>query len=101
MLAFVNDTRFQYPSLAGISWLKVGPAMSSQRFALPKADRYEIRFEMSLKPSDGSVKQLVSQQQVLITKLPHAGDYNLHFKQGRTRDAGVSATVRFSLEAAQ
>jgi hypothetical protein len=75
--------------------------MSSQRFALPRADRYEIRFEMNLKPSGGSLKQLVSQEQVVITKLPHAGHYNLHLKQGQTRDAGVSATVRFSIEAAE
>jgi hypothetical protein len=53
VFAYVNDTRFQYPSLAGVSWLKVGPAMSSQRFTLPKAARYEIRFEMNLKTPGG------------------------------------------------
>ena len=102
--AYVNGTPFRYPSLAGVEWLKVGPAMSSQAFQLPKSDKYEVRFEMAMKgTSPGTTGEFVSQQVVTVTKLPHSGDYNVYRKEegvGVTRSASVEAAVRFALDPA-
>ena len=104
--AFVNGTSFQYPSLAGVEWLQAGPSMSPQAFPLPKAEKYELRFEMDLKSQrPGATGVLVSQQVVTITKLPTPGEYNLHRKQqqpgvGVTRSASVNAAVRYAVESA-
>jgi hypothetical protein len=104
--AFVNGTSFRYPSLAGIEWLQVGPSMSLQAFPLPKAEKYELRFEMDLKSQrPGATGEFVSQQTVTIAKLPTIGEYNLHRKQqqpgvGITRSASVNAAVRYAVEPA-
>ena len=80
--------------------------MSAQAFQLPKAEKYELRFEMDLKSQrPSSTGELVSQQTVTIAKLPTTGEYNLHRKQqqagvGVTRSASVSAAVRYSVEPA-
>ena len=97
--AFVNGTPFRYPSLSGIEWLQVGPAMSAQSFPLPKSDRYELRFEMAMKePSSTTIREFVSQQTITVTKLPFSGDYNVFRKEGVTRSASVDASVRFAIE---
>ena len=104
--AFANGTPFPYPSLAGVEWMQVGPSMSPQAFPLPKAEKYELRFEMDLKSQHpGSTGELVSQQTVTIAKLPTTGEYNLHRKQqqpgvGVTRSASVNAAVRYAVEPA-
>lgn len=104
--AFVNGTPFRYPSLAGVEWLQVGPSMSAQAFSLPRAERYELRFEMELKSRRPGVSgELVSQQTVAINKIPMTGQYNLHRKQqqpgvGVTRSASVNAAVRYAVERA-
>jgi len=104
--AFVNGTPFRYPSVAGVEWLQVGPSMSPQGFPLPKAEKYELRFEMDIKSQhSGSTRELVSQQVITIAKLPTAGEYNLHRKQqqpgvGVTRSASVNAAVRYAVEPA-
>jgi hypothetical protein len=40
------------------------------------------------------------EDQVVVAKSPHKGDYNLHIKQGTTRAASVSATIHFAVEPA-
>jgi hypothetical protein len=94
--AFVNGTKYRYPSVADIEWLKVGPSMSLGIFEIPKSETYEVRFEATLKDSDPI--RLVSQEVLQISTLPYSGDYDLHKTMITTRDASVSASVRFSIE---
>jgi hypothetical protein len=94
--AFVNGTKYQYPSVADIEWLKVGPSMSPGIFEIPRSDTYEVRFEAMLR---GSVPvRLVSQEVLQISELPYSDEYGLHKTEMTTRDASVSASVRFSME---
>jgi hypothetical protein len=94
--AFVNDTKYRYPSVADVEWLNVSPSMSLGIFELPNSKTYEVRFEAILKNSDPI--RLVSQDVEQISKLPYAGNYDLHKTMTTTRDASVSANVRFSIE---
>ena len=95
--AFVNDTPFRYPSVAGIEWLRVGPSMSSQRFKLPRStDGYNIRFEMTLRTGSAE-KRFASQATEVITSFPSEGSYNLHQVNRLTRAANVAAAVVFSV----
>ena len=99
--AFVNGTEFRYPSVAGVEWLKVAPSMSGQTFRLPKADEYEIRFEMRKREGAKSrVARLVSQETVTLRDSPFAGTYRLHGLDPTsiTRSGEVSAEVNFSFE---
>ncbi len=96
IIAYVNGSKFQYPSIAGITWLKVGPGMSPQIIEIPTAERYETRFELNLKLPDG-IKRLVSQTVLPISELPFTADYKLHPVAGETREAAVGAVVSFSL----
>lgn len=106
VVAFVNETPFTYPSLAGVDWLSVGPAMSSQTFQLPKAQKYEIRFEMETKGTPGrpGVKY-VSQETVLINRFPFSGEYSVYPTKkegvGVSRAASVGAEIKFSVETPQ
>jgi hypothetical protein len=102
--AYVNGTQFHYPSLAGIEWLDVAPSMSSQTFRLPAAERYEIRFEMETKGNANVPPGVpyVSQETVIVDKLPFKGEYNVFQarREGTTmsRAGGPGAAVRFSIE---
>ena len=98
--AFVNGTEFRYPSLADVEWLRVGPAMAGQVFKLPRAERYELRFEMR-KKSGGNIVHLVSQETVSLAK-PTAGSYALYGfdPESKTRDATVRAQVSYAFEPA-
>ena len=75
--------------------------MSAQKFKLPEAESYELRFEMKLGVPGEPLAELVSQEIITVTKTPHSGIYNLHKKLAATRAASVSAAVRYSMEAPQ
>lgn len=96
VIAYVNDTAFQYPSVGGVTWLKVGPVMAPQIIEIPKADLYVTRFELNLKLPD-TVKKLVSQTVLRVTELPFNTEYNLYPLEGQTRAASISAVVKFSI----
>lgn len=96
--AYVNDTQYRYPGVAGISWLKVGPSMSPGIFEVPKSDSYEVRFEAVVRDTSSNSTRLVSQQVLQFSKLPFSGRYNLHKTQNATRSASVSAAVQFVVE---
>ena len=101
--AFVNGTEFLYPSIGGVEWLKVGPAMAGQTFKLPKAEQYEVRFEMRKRTGpDPAVARLLSQETVTLARVPRRGSYSLHGFDpvGLTRSGTVSAEVLFSFEEA-
>lgn len=98
---FVNGTEFRYPSLAGVEWLKVAPSMAGQSFPLPKAEQYEVRFEMRKRESPGAAAaSLRSVETVTLKKEPFEGSYGLHGfdPASRTRSGSVSAQVDFSFE---
>ena len=97
----VNGTVFQYPSVGGVEWMNVGPAMSPQRFRLPPIGAgYDVRLEMTVR--EGSlVTRLASQSVESVSVLPFKSTYQLHQVSGMTRAAGVAATVTYSVAAAR
>ena len=96
---FVNGTEYQYPSVAGVKWLKIGRAMSPGTFKLPNSKIYEVRFEANLR--NYKTTYLSSQRVVLVSKLPYSDDYPLYgVNEQMTRSASVSATVDYSIEKA-
>ena len=96
---FVNGTKFTYPSLAGVEWLQVGPAMSGQTFELPKSDSYTLRFEMRKREArDGSVSRFASQETVPLSAKA-SGHYNLYFvDRMMKRSASVDAQIRYTFD---
>lgn len=95
--AIVNQNEYDYPSLAGVEWLEVGPQMSSQQFKIPTRDEgYEVRFSMRLKNGEEIIK-LESQETLHIQDLPNEGGFNLHKVNEGVRSASVSARVNYKL----
>jgi len=99
--AYVNGTAYRYPSVAGVEWLAVASTMSGQTFSLPKADHYELRFEVlkRLKSSRKEVSKLVSQEVLTLTK--SASDlYRVHGfdRTSGTRSGTIDGEVGWSLE---
>lgn len=97
---FVNGTEFIHPSIAGVTWMKVGTAMSEKIIELPRSERYDIRFEMRVR--DGPTfkpRQRVSQQVTPVQTLPFAESYNLYDLTMNTRAATVSASVAYEIYA--
>lgn len=99
VFAFVNETKFKYPSISGVEWLKVGPSMSPGIFDVPKSDIYEVRFEMKTRNSGSP--NFVSEQVLRVSKLPYSDEYKLHQVNNRSRAASVSAAIDFSIEEGQ
>jgi hypothetical protein len=98
--AEVNGTAFVYPSLAGVQWAEVGPSMSSQQFQLPPSQLpLHLRFTALLRPSGGQPAKLVSQQTIIVDKLPAQGRYSLYKNQAGVRAASISAAVKYSIVA--
>jgi hypothetical protein len=104
--AFVNDTEFVYPSLAGVEWLEVGPTMAAQQFRLPPAgpNGYEIRFNMIVRERASDEPNtflyrdsFTSVQRVFVKALPANGEYKLHLLRNAVRGPGVDAVIRFSV----
>lgn len=108
VFAFVNGTSFKHPSVGGVEWMKVGPNMSHKIIELPKAEAYQIRFELRYKEGDvvlGSSTNLVpkefnrmaSQMVTQVLKYPFTEVYNLYKVNDRSRGASVSASVKYTL----
>ena len=99
VVIFVNGTKYQYPSLAGVKWLKTGRTMSPGTFKVPNDQIYEVRFEATLRNFEATY--LASQRVVRISKLPYSNEYDLYkVNEEMTRSAYVSATVHYSIEKA-
>ncbi|MGE3853353.1 MAG: hypothetical protein AB7K09_16565 [Planctomycetota bacterium] len=99
---FVNGTEYRHPSVAGVEWMRVGPAMSEKIIELPVAPRYEVRFELRLRDgSQGQTKLRLRAAQKIsyITSLPFSEEYSLYDIDGTTRSAGVSAVVAYKVYA--
>lgn len=95
---FVNGTEYKHPSVAGVEWMKVGPAMSEKIIELPTSPRYDVRFEMRLREGPTlRMHQKVSQQITPIKTLPYSEEYNLYQVENKTRAAGVSAVVPYEV----
>ena len=99
--ALVNGTIFQYPSLAGISWLEVGPDMPTQVFQLPRSERYEVRFEVLKKANLGQTKKMVSQSVVTVAETPASGEYNVYPIDGNIHATRISGAVEYSVTLAK
>ena len=101
IFAYVNGTKYTYPSIGGVEWMEVAPSMSGQTFRLPESDRYEIRFEM-LKRSKGSNQEakFLSQEVISTSEGINQERYSLHGfdASSGTRSGSVSAEVIYSLK---
>jgi hypothetical protein len=119
----VNDTEFDYPSVAGAWWAQVGPSMSLRTIQVPLRDDgfYYVSFSLDMKregdagaaahaesdtANDGLLRidapvQASSQQAVPIHSLPFSGDYALYVidPASQLRFANVIATVHYSMSA--
>lgn len=97
VVILVNGTKYQYPSVAGVKWLKIGSTMSPGTFKLPNSQIYEVRFEANLRKYEATY--VASQRVVRVSKLPYSDEYELYkVNEEMTRSASVSATVRYSIE---
>jgi hypothetical protein len=96
----VNGSEYRHPSVAGVEWMKVGPAMSEKIIELPTASRYDVRFEMRLRDGPkGPTKLRAAQKITYITTLPFSEEYSLYDIDGDSRAAGVSAVVSYEVYA--
>jgi hypothetical protein len=94
--AYVNGQTFRYPSVANVEWVTVGEGMSPHTFEIPRAERYEVRFEMLINRHE-TVETLVSQQILRFSTLPYTNTYSLHAVRSSIHEAAVSANVSFSM----
>lgn len=98
LLVFVNDTEYRHPSVAGVEWMKVGPAMSVKIIELPVASIYQVRFEMRLREGPNGPTRLRAAQRIdHITTLPFSEEYPLYDIDVQIRHAGVSAVVTYEV----
>lgn len=107
--AIVNGTTFVHPSVGGVKWMKVGPDMSEKRIELPRSDRYDIRFEMTLRNGGSFVgtgakrleaehaSQTGSQLVRTVWQLPFSEEYKLYDIVGQSRAPSVRATVSYTV----
>jgi len=99
---FVNGTKYQYPSLAGVKWLKIGRTMSPGTFKLPNSNIYEIRFEATLRNYEAAY--LASQRVVRVSKIPYSDAYAYALykvDEEMSRSGSVSASINYSIEKAR
>lgn len=97
---FVNGTEFRHPSVAGVEWMKVGPAMSEKIIELPPAPRYDVRFEMRMRDAPkGKTTFRAAQKITYITSLPFSEEYSLYEIDSGSRAAAVSALVSYEVYA--
>jgi hypothetical protein len=95
---FVNGTEYKHASVAGVEWMKVGPAMSEKIIELPVAPRYDMRFEMRLREGPTlKTQQQASQQITPVKTLPYSEEYNLYQVDNGSRGAGISAVVPYEI----
>lgn len=97
---YVNGTEFRHPSVAGVEWMKVGPAMSEKIIELPPAPRYDVRFEMRMRDGPkGKTTFRAAQKITYITSLPFSEEYSLYEIDSGSRAAAVSALVSYEVYA--
>jgi hypothetical protein len=97
---FVNGTEYRHPSVAGVEWMRVGPAMSEKIIELPRAMRYDVRFEMRLREGPTlKHQQQLSQIITPIKVLPYSDEYNLYQVENKSRAASVSSVVSYEVYA--
>lgn len=97
---FVNGTEFIHPSVAGIKWMKVGPAMSEKIIELPPSSRFDVRIEMRVRNGPTlATRQMVSQQTTPVKSLPYTEEYKLYDANNGTRSASVAAIVTYEIYA--
>ena len=95
---FVNGTEYRHPSVAGVEWMKVGPAMSEKVIEIPAASRYDVRFEMRMRDGpNGKTTLRAAQKITYITALPFSEEYSLYDIDSGSRAAGVSALVAYEV----
>ncbi len=103
VLAIVNGTKFMYPSIGGVEWLKVAPSMAGQTFRLPSSDRYDVRFEMQKREDSlDSEAKLLSVETISFTGGTTEGRYGLHGfdPASKTRSGEISAEIVYSIQPA-
>lgn len=97
---YVNGTEFRHPSVAGVEWMKVGPAMSEKTIELPPAPRYDVRFEMRMRDGPkGKTTFRAAQKITYISTLPFSEEYSLYEIDSGSRAAAVSALVAYEVYA--
>jgi hypothetical protein len=97
---FVNGIEYKHPSVGGVQWMKTGPGMSEKIIEIPRAERYDVRFEMRIR--DGATLQTQRQASQMVTPvkaLPYSEEYKLYNVRGVTRAAGVSAVIAYEIYA--
>ena len=95
---FVNGTEYRHPSVAGVEWMKVGPAMSEKTIELPPASRYEVRFEMRMRDGPkGKTTFRAAQKITFIITFPFNEEYSLYEVDSGSRAAAVSALVSYEV----
>jgi len=95
VIAYVNDGPYRYPSgVDGVEWVKVGEGMSGQTFPIPKAEQYEIRFELNLR---NPIQRLVSNETVRTSTLPLSRTYSLHAVTDNIKTDAIDAKISFAL----
>jgi hypothetical protein len=110
VLAIVNGTTYEHPSVGGVKWMKTGPDMGPKLIELPRAPVYEIRFEMRIRgmenlssaqhkilDPDVAAGRAGSQLVDSISKLPFSDEYKLYDIKNNTRAASVRATISYSI----
>jgi len=78
--------------------MKTGPGMSEKVIEIPKAERYDVRFEMRIR--DGATLQTQRQASQMVTPikaLPYSEEYKLYNVKGVTRAASVSAVITYDI----
>ena len=108
VMANVNGTEYEYPSVGGIKWLEVGPGMSAQKYRLPPTDNhYVIRFEADVRVpgTDGepdTMGKLTSVAEDIVAvpgDIPFSGQYVLHTLDPvhMARSAGANAVISYRI----
>jgi hypothetical protein len=98
LFIYVNGTEYRHPSVAGVEWMRVGPAMSEKIIELPPAPRYDVRFEMRIREGPTlKTQQQTSQQVTPIKALPYSEEYKLYQVENKSRAAAVSAVVSYEV----
>lgn len=108
--ATVNGAEYVYPSVGGVEWLAVGPAMSPQKFRLPGGQEYVIRFSAAVRvagrgdepPTLGALTSVNEDIVAVPRDLPYAGRYILHtfdpVHMARSADASARLIYRVTFD---
>lgn len=115
----VNGQEFRFPSVPGVEWMKVGPAMSQKTVEIAPSSEFVVSFRMKTRTPDNdeigmmnSKRQLhlkpgaldvvaQSSRHVRRQELPFSGTYDLYNVVGGVRSAAVSATIKYELYTAK